>query len=433
MPDFDISSFNIPIPSLDAIFRDKGKSYTPRSGIIKQFLQCFIKMAMAHAQPIAEDGLVKTVPVVRSIDGFGLKAGCQRDQIINELIGATQKIDMDYVLANPNPDPAKLRDLLVKESESEVFTTLDCSTTLPVGVNYIGRRNGEETYDDLKLRVKQIQICEGCLENVKHDLSCIRDSGDVCNSSCAICSEQNSLCVNCSDKGYGSIDPSLRPCSRCMDKEMQCRKLVVFFNSSDCGSNYKKAMEIHSENIANGNIDNDLQHLRAMPDIVHVVKCLSRSLTNWFLVVQGYRINTSFLRIIRETEPLGTQMRRVLPLEAVKQRNRMRSQTPREISLKSVWDFFSCKNVCESCKLLPEPTKCVQSTKIGQDSNFYGHHVESPLVPEKWRLSDHNKEGSEEQPHCICRGPPFTFFVCNKSMVYSIRLHYSVLPSFHTL
>lgn len=50
----------------------------------------------------------------------------------------------------------------------------------------------------------------------------------------------------------------------------------------------------------------------------------------------------------------------------------------------------------------------------------------SPLVPEKWRLSNDNKEGSIEQLHCICRGPPSTFFVCNKSVVYSIRLHYPV-------
>lgn len=76
---------------------------------------------------------------MRSIEGFELKVGCQRDQIINELIGATQKIDIEYVLANQTP--AKLRDLLVKEAESEVVTTLDCSTTLPVGANYIGKRN----------------------------------------------------------------------------------------------------------------------------------------------------------------------------------------------------------------------------------------------------------------------------------------------------
>ena len=161
---------------------------------------------------------------------------CQRDQIINELIGATQKMAIEYVFTNPNPDPAKFRDILVKEVESEVLTTLDCSTAFPVGANYIGKRNEEETYNDMKLCVKQIEICKGCLENVNHDLSCIRDNGDLCNSSCVICSK----------KGYTNIDPSLttsktmsllRPGSRSMGREMQCRKLVVIFSSSDCGSN----------------------------------------------------------------------------------------------------------------------------------------------------------------------------------------------------
>lgn len=156
---------------------------------------------------------------------------------------------------------------------------------------------------------------------------------------------------------------------------------------------------------------------------MHVVKCLSCSMTNWFLVVDCYRINTSFLRIIRETEPLSTQMRRVLPLKAVKQRDRMRSQTPREISSKSVWDLFPCKHVCEGCKWLPQQAKCNQFTKADHDSNFCQHHVVSLLVPEKWRLSEDNEEGRIEQPQCICRGPPSTFFVCTKSVVYSVGLH----------
>ena len=134
----------------------------------------------------------------------------------------------------------------------------------------------------MKLCVKQIQICEGCLANVSHDSSCIRNKGEICNSLCTTCSEHHDLCTDCSEKGYESVDPSLRRCSRCMNKEMQCRNLLVIFNSSDCGSNYKKAMEIHSENIANGHIDDNLQHLRAFPDLVHVVKCLSCSMTNWF-------------------------------------------------------------------------------------------------------------------------------------------------------
>ena len=56
-------------------------------------------MAMMHAYSLVENQLVKSIPVVRSIDGFGLKAGCQRNQIMNELIGATVKIDITYILA----------------------------------------------------------------------------------------------------------------------------------------------------------------------------------------------------------------------------------------------------------------------------------------------------------------------------------------------
>lgn len=141
--DFDINSFNIPIPSLDSVSRDVQKSYTPRSGIIKEFLKAFVKMAMKHSLPIIENAAIKSIPVIRSIDGFGLKAGCQRNQIINELIGATVKIDLAYIAANPDPDPAKLKNLLVKEAGSEVLTTFDSNVTLPIGVNYVGTRSGQ--------------------------------------------------------------------------------------------------------------------------------------------------------------------------------------------------------------------------------------------------------------------------------------------------
>ena len=112
--------------------------------------------------------------------------------------------------------------------------------------------------------------------------------------------------------------------------------------------------------------------------------------------------------------------------EAVKQRDRMRSQVPRELSNSKVWDLFTCKNVCDSCKSLPKDSKCDCCRKDSHDETFCQEYVVSPLVPEKWRLSEDNKEGSIEQPHCICRLPPSTFFVCNKTTIYSLRLHYPV-------
>ena len=79
---------------------------------------------------------------------------------------------------------------------------------------------------------------------------------------------------------------------------------------------------------------------------------------------------------------------------------------------------------------MPQQTQCVQCTNVDHDSKFCQQHVVSPLVPEKWRLSNDNKEGSIRQPHCIFRGPPSTFLVCNKSEVYRIRLHYPVQLKF---
>lgn len=153
--------------------------------------------------------------------------------------------------------------------------------------------------------MQQIQICERCLDQVQHDISCIRETGEQCKSFCLKCAEEKNVCAECRRNGFVSIDPAMRPCSRCLEEERQCRKVVVYINSSDCGSNYKKSMQICNERRNTGQVELALQHLRSMPDIVHVVKCLSCCLTNWYLIVQGHRVNSNLLRVIRETEPPG--------------------------------------------------------------------------------------------------------------------------------
>ena len=89
-----------------------------------------------------------------------------------------------YIAANLDPDPAKLKDLLVKEAESEVLSTLDSTVTLPIGVNYVNNRNGQETYQELIEHVQQIQTCERCLDYIQHDISCIRDTNEHCQCFC---------------------------------------------------------------------------------------------------------------------------------------------------------------------------------------------------------------------------------------------------------
>ena len=53
---------------------------------------------------LESNNLAHVILIIRSIDGFGLKAGCGRYQNLNELVGATVKIDIGYVKNNPKPD-----------------------------------------------------------------------------------------------------------------------------------------------------------------------------------------------------------------------------------------------------------------------------------------------------------------------------------------
>ena len=69
--------------------------------------------------------MTHVIPIIRSIDGFGLKAGCERDRNLNELVGATVKIDKDYVKNNPKPNIPTMKKQLITEAEPEILATFD--------------------------------------------------------------------------------------------------------------------------------------------------------------------------------------------------------------------------------------------------------------------------------------------------------------------
>ena len=43
-----------------------------------------------------------------------------------------------------------------------------------------------------------------------------------------------------------------------------------------------------------------LEYLYTVPDVVHIGKCCKGSFSNWWLIVDGYRINLSILRCLRQ-------------------------------------------------------------------------------------------------------------------------------------
>ena len=165
--------------------------------------------------------------------------------------------------------------------------------------------------------------------------------------------------------------------------------------------------------------------LLTLPDIVHIAKCIHCSLSNWLLVIDNCRIHLSMIRILREqTDTIGRLIRKEIDLDSVRKRDRQNSDEIRQASATSIRSMFPCKKYCNPCVDLPDNNRCARC--LSHSSTFCDVCVIDPLVPEKWRLSETNKEGCIKRPHAICNGPPSMLFVANDKTIYSMRLHYPV-------
>ena len=135
--ELSIERYNIPSSSLD-VLDDNGSGYTPRSGIIVPYLKACLLVCKANSNlSLESNNLAHVIPIIRSIDGFGLKAGCGRDQNLNELVGATMKLDIDYVKDNPKPDIPTMKKQSITEAEPELLATFDGKVFCVAGTIYV--------------------------------------------------------------------------------------------------------------------------------------------------------------------------------------------------------------------------------------------------------------------------------------------------------
>ena len=112
-----------------------------------------------------------------------------------------------------------------------------------------------------------------------------------------------------------------------------------------------------------------LSVISPIPDGVHVAKRKWQSFSNWFLLVNNYRVNLVQLRDLRNDNALHSKLAPLLPLSTVRNRDRQDVDSVMEISTPSVR------------KILTENAKTVTHT----------------VVPEKYRLREDNKRGVYEQ------------------------------------
>ncbi|CAG2235332.1 unnamed protein product [Mytilus edulis] len=399
---FDWKSWNLPLPSHFA--RHKNVSgYTTENGIHCNLLRSFLEICAQEDSVVTSllnNGYTKVIPVAMQKDGMALKPGLMVDIRQGVLIGGTLKIDNEFIERHPNPSPEMLKSLFVQEAEVTCLTSLDNKLTLPVGVDYNCKGiSSAETFEKFNLHCNQLQICLQCIKSGHINTeNGVIVSGN-CSSKCETCLEQRSVCQDCKRNGQCHIDPSLRCCGNCLRQKEKCVKLMVLVITMDSESKNKGAEEMFEERKKNGSIDPNVSLACCVPDGVHVGKRLARHFSNWFLLVDGCRINRVLLRTLRGDPSLKDKLRPHLTVAACRNRDRMDVDASLEISSKPV------RNIVSGIKTITHT-----------------------IIPEKYRLYEDNKKGTLSSPIAVCITENGMLLIADaaKGKLFSARLHYPV-------
>ena len=187
---FHWNDWNLPfVPSKSTRNKEKA-GYTTKSGIIKSLLITFLLIAQleeSNVVPLVDLPSLRAIPVSFATDGIAIKPGLQFDTRVKNLVGLLFPVDLDYVKMNPSPEPESLKTAFVTEVNCENVTSLDNRLSLPVGLEYSGKRvSGDDKADRINKRVKQLQICLRCLmQDIPTEMNVITNLGESCISHCS--------------------------------------------------------------------------------------------------------------------------------------------------------------------------------------------------------------------------------------------------------
>ena len=182
------------------------------------------------------------------MDGTALKPELEFDTRQKRIIGLTYKVDWNYVCDNPVPKPEEIKANLITSAEVTFMTTVDNSSTMPVGVHYHPKSvSGEEILLQMLGMAKTVQVCDRCLNKQPAKNHIVTHNTSQCNSTkCDRCLEIKAVCQECQRKGHFSYLPALSCCESCREESVQCRKVAVLAVVTDCEERNKQAKKVET-------------------------------------------------------------------------------------------------------------------------------------------------------------------------------------------
>lgn len=314
-----LKSLNLPMPSKTTRQRRKTPSVKD-NGVITQHLISFIELCQATPCLTPTSTQCEIIPVVLARDAMAIKPAGDFDPASNTIIGLSTSIDLQYVKNNPYPDPDSIRSMLYTEAGAIIATTLDNQATLHLAHDFLlHKTTGDNVFDTLSKTVKIIQSCWECISRTRI-ISVTEDDITCRTAECQICIDLDDVCDSCSDT-YTSVHAQLRPCLQCLATGTRCKKIAVVGIAMDCEANNAYAMRKLS------NPDSTPLHMTlvsSLPDVVHAGKKLYRASSNWWLLIDGYRVNNSIIRSLRQFETsFNDDLRQVVGDKCLRNRDRM--------------------------------------------------------------------------------------------------------------
>ena len=191
---------------------------------------------------------VQVIGVSLAMDGTALKPELEFDTRQKRIIGLTYKVDWNYVCDNPVPKPEEIKANLITSAEVTFMTTVDNSSTMPVGVHYHPKSvSGEEILLQMLGMAKTVQVCDRCLNKQPAKNHIVTHNTSQCNSTkCDRCLEIKAVCQECQRKGHFSYLPALSCCESCREESVQCRKVAVLAVVTDCEERNKQAKKVET-------------------------------------------------------------------------------------------------------------------------------------------------------------------------------------------
>jgi hypothetical protein len=320
--DFKFSDYTIPGPSLTTI-RKKSPAAQKLPGLSRDLVVSALQILfdpLRKEVTLVCNTTVSVIPVALSSDGFAIKPGLQVDQSSRTVVGMSSgPVNTKTIRDHPVINPSDLKRDIVTDVVEVGLTAITANVFLPIGVLFKPKsKTGSEWLTDFTCLAEQVATCLDCAR----DSASVRDQvlvgGKCVTTACKTCEGKITVCGDCFEAGHRFVDVCFRACDSCIRDRKHCKRFTSLMLPADCEQYQNTGMKLWNKR-HDDNRNNTLTALSvAIPEFIHVDKRVRAAVKNYYMSLDGQRINLKLIKTLKNQGSAETQkLLRNLPASAV--------------------------------------------------------------------------------------------------------------------